>query len=490
MNSSWNCTHKPPFDLGAPLAVNNTRNMFGLTNATGLALLYLIGCAASQRSDGSNIFTTPTPSLGSTQTTPTPSSSSSHSKDRIESLIAIGESLISSYYPSTTITDIATLTLPSTVVIGSSTFIVHTTSNSTPTPTSTSTSTSTSPNSSSSPSSSPTSSSSAGPLPTAAANASSSSTNPSSTNPSRRNVLPIVLGVVFGFLGALIIAALAWFLYRRRSKQGFVGRQATPLNDSEIDTWRGTDNQRQWPEKYGAVPALPPQGDRTPIFTVRNPDEVIAPENPFFTAAERRDAAMPSNTQLPGRSPILSYPDMTVMGDDAPPLPNHRANSLAYYVEDPHQYYGGAPYAYRGTDAYYHGNDSFVNSYPYRGEESHLNPAQDQDVTNARYSQEANPFYGEEAHLNPAQDVADMHHAQEANPFYVEDDNQLLPWIPPKSANRRSSPHVHYPSRTETAKFDFGLDGMPQRPMEEESFSQSSAALMQPEERADRQGRF
>ncbi|TKA55281.1 hypothetical protein B0A49_11716, partial [Cryomyces minteri] len=118
--------------------------MFGHTNSTGLALVYLIGCAASQRSDGSNIFTTPTPSLGFTQTTSTPSSSSSsHSKDRIESLIDIGESLISSYYPSTTITDISTLTFPSTVVIGSSTFIVHTSSKSTPTPTSTFTSTST-----------------------------------------------------------------------------------------------------------------------------------------------------------------------------------------------------------------------------------------------------------------------------------------------------------------------------------------------------------
>ncbi|TKA65516.1 hypothetical protein B0A49_10535 [Cryomyces minteri] len=469
--------------------------MFGHTNSTGLALVYLIGCAASQRSDGSNIFTTPTPSLGFTQTTSTPSSSSSsHSKDRIESLIDIGESLISSYYPSTTITDISTLTFPSTVVIGSSTFIVHTSSKSTPTPTSTFTSTSTSSssssNSSSSPSSSPTSSSGAGPLQTAAANASSSSTDPSSINPARRNVLPIVLGVVFGFLGALIVAALAWFLYRRRSKKDFVGRQATPINDSEIDTWRGTDNQRQWPEKYVAVPALPSQGDRTSTLIIRNPDEIAANENPFLTAAERRDAAMPSNTQLPGRSPILSYPDMTVMGDDAPPLPNHRATSTAYYVEDPHQYYGGAPYAYRGTDAYYHGNDSFVNSYPYRGEESHLNPTQDQDVTNVRYSQEANPFYDEEAHLNPAQDVADAQHGQEANPFHAEDDNEVLPWIPSKSPNRRSSPYVHYPSRTETAEFDFGLEGMPQQPMGEERFSRSSAALMQPEERADRQGRL
>ncbi|KAG9734592.1 hypothetical protein KCU75_g17831, partial [Aureobasidium melanogenum] len=158
---------------------------------------------------------------------------SSQVQNGIQTLLSEANSLIKSNYPSTTITDVASLTWPTTVVIGSQTYTIPSTDS-----TETSLSTSASPTSV---------------APSSVASASSSNTSPQ-THDSGDKRLGIILGVVLGSIAVAIAALLIWFLHRRRKNTGsFFKRRPSSPSDNEVFSWRNNAEA----EKYGNLDAPP-----------------------------------------------------------------------------------------------------------------------------------------------------------------------------------------------------------------------------------------
>ena len=297
----------------------------------------------------------------------TSSGSSPDNSGLIATLWSEGESLLSSVYPSTSWGNIATLTWPSTVAIGSSTYLIthsSTISNSAASASSTSESTESRSASSDSTKSSSTKSNSA--ISSSATSSSAILSNdlstsitsqiaeptqtpsdtqpaPSTTQPAlaskssdHKKILGIVLGVV---LGSLVIAvALCIFLIcrRRRRRGGLFRRYETPAGESEIDSWRVPVSNHfatQVPEKYGAVVAQTPTSRYTSNGTYHNANTLYqndqalrnlegavpyenmpAEDNPFYTPEERQNlrssghifnehARVPHNFANPDRPP-------------------------------------------------------------------------------------------------------------------------------------------------------------------------------------------
>ncbi|KAL9089590.1 MAG: hypothetical protein Q9165_005622 [Trypethelium subeluteriae] len=321
--------------------------MTALQSKTGIACLVftsLIGNVIAQVPSEQQTISNP-----GSQASPTspaavdPSSeSSSGNGGLISSLWAGGESLLSSLYPSTSVGNIATLTWPTSVVIGSSTVSVPHSSASNPSSKSpTASNTATSSDSASSSSASPkTTASSKGATSSGIAtslsnsqtssNAVTSSPNtahaieptqtPSDTQPvpvkksdDHKEIIGIVLGVVFGLL-VVAVAICAFLLYRRRRRRQRILRQyESPAGESEIQSWRQPSNNiqvSQAPDRYTmlAPPPMSRYQPSTPYQPLSNPyqnDQAIrhlegaapyaapyesaVPEpNPFYTAEERQ----------------------------------------------------------------------------------------------------------------------------------------------------------------------------------------------------------
>ncbi|TGO19984.1 hypothetical protein BPAE_0324g00020 [Botrytis paeoniae] len=67
----------------------------------------------------------------------------------------------------------------------------------------------------------------------------------STTSGTNRNTLIIILASVLGTL-AIIVVSIAIYLFRRyRRERSFTGRGVTPIDDSEIESWRRSGNERK-----------------------------------------------------------------------------------------------------------------------------------------------------------------------------------------------------------------------------------------------------
>ncbi|KAH0145975.1 hypothetical protein KCU67_g12420, partial [Aureobasidium melanogenum] len=178
---------------------------------------------------------------------------SSQVQNGIQTLLSEANSLIKSNYPSTTITDVGSLTWPTTVVIGSQTYTIPSTD---PTETSLSTSASPSPSSaiaSTTEDARPVLTSTASIAPSSVASTSSSNASPQTHDPGDKR-LGIILGVVLGSIAVAIAAFLIWLLHRRRKNTGsFFKRRPSSPSDNEVFSWRNNAEA----EKYGNLDAPP-----------------------------------------------------------------------------------------------------------------------------------------------------------------------------------------------------------------------------------------
>ncbi|KAI4767126.1 hypothetical protein E4T45_14421, partial [Aureobasidium sp. EXF-8846] len=176
----------------------------------------------------------------------------------IQSLLSQAGSLIKSNSPSTTVTNVASITWPTTVVIGSKTYTIPSTETSDSTSTTTSAAISLSPAiSSTTENARPVLASTASTTLSSATAASSS--QDSQTHSSGDKKLGIILGVVLGSIALAVGVFLIWLLHRRRKNTGtFFKRRPSSPSDTEVSSWRNNGEA----EKYGnsdAPPLLEPQ---------------------------------------------------------------------------------------------------------------------------------------------------------------------------------------------------------------------------------------
>lgn len=221
-------------------------------------------------------------------------------------LWSIADVLLSSYYPSTTISDIASLTWPSVVVIDSSTYTRSSTGTSTTTSPTTLATVPVSSNDVSRPLATDTSTAS-DPEPSAETN--------ESDGPPKDRTLGIALGVVFGVLAVAVMIFALCCVDRRQKKHGGNGifpsrkRRATSPTDSEVGAWRArhphmslvstvappmsqVNNRppREWVDRYNRLAdQQTPPVHMHPAFQHQRSDSTgaISETNPFFTPMAR-----------------------------------------------------------------------------------------------------------------------------------------------------------------------------------------------------------
>ncbi|KAK5123067.1 hypothetical protein LTR85_003263 [Meristemomyces frigidus] len=239
------------------------------------------------QTDGGSVITSasPTSTISSTGSSITPTSisgaSASTSSDIPLSLWAIADSLLSTYYPSTstTLTQVASLTWPTAVVIGGTTYSVH-------------------------------SGTTGGVVGSPTTSVLAEATNNSSGNSSPHHDLTsdkklgIVIGVVVGSVAFAVLALVFCCLWRRKKATGryFLRRPTPSITDSDLDTWRSPMQQetstlssgpsREWTDKYNRMSTqerLAPPMAMHPAYLRQYSSQSTSEENPFFTPQESPD---------------------------------------------------------------------------------------------------------------------------------------------------------------------------------------------------------
>ncbi|CAD0109026.1 unnamed protein product [Aureobasidium uvarum] len=380
----------------------------------------------------------------------------------IQSLLSQANSLIQGQYPSTTITDLASLTWPTTVVIGSKTYTIPSTES-----IETSLSTSASPSSSSAIAST---TENARPILTSTASSTISNAAPTSSSQTSQTRDPwdkrlgIVLGVVLGSVAVAIGAFLIWFLHRRRKNTGsfFKQRPSNP-SDDEVSSWRNDAEA----EKYGnsgAPPLLQPpmaahNGYATRSWTNDDDDMYLGygsrPDQhnePAELSAERSDRGSIRET-----APIDRYAGAR---EDRPPTPFSpesfsamAASPVSPIEQEPQRRRSSGFWPPRGSSEGYRNLDS-----PHVAHQSSLTALAGSVAQDYPHPYYQNPFassedYDEDGYNGP----------------YRDQQRHLSPTpdIPSRSPRRQSSPMVFYPSSDELGKFNFGIgEGRERRPSE------------------------
>ena len=278
---------------------------------------------AQEQTAASDVSPTPTQSVsrsdGASATTSISGSESSSTDVPLE-LWGIANGLLSSYYPSTTVSNVASLTWPSVVVIGSSTY---TREPSTTSPTA-------------SPSTLATSAISSQDVsrPVATDSNTANDAEPTETpeesgsGQPKDRTLGIALGVVFGVLAIGLMAFALLCIHHRQKKHGGTGlfpsrrRRAGSPTDSEVGAWRARhphmslvanaatggssmtqvrDNDninddlppREWVKRYNRLAdQQTPPAHLHPAFMHRHNDSIgtVGESNPFFPPAEHRSS--------------------------------------------------------------------------------------------------------------------------------------------------------------------------------------------------------
>jgi len=379
----------------------------------------------------------------------------------IQSLLSQAGSLIKSNSPSTTVTDVASITWPTTVVIGSKTYTIPSTetsdSSSTTTPTTTSAAISLS---------SAISSTTENARPVLASTASttlSSATAASSSQDSQKHTsgdkkLGIILGVVLGLIAVAIAGFLIWLLHRRRKNTGtFFKRRPSSPSDTEVSSWRNNGEG----EKYGnsdAPPLLEPQmaahgGYATRTWTSDDDDQHLGyrgyrldeHHGPAELSAERSEnGSFHRTTTLEDR--------YSVDRQDRPPTPFSpesfsamAASPVSPIEQEPQRRRSSGFWPPRGSSEGYRNLDpSHVTRQPSLAA---IAGSVAQDYPHPYYQ---NPFashedYDQDGYMYP----------------YQQDQGPLTPDIPSRSPRRQSTPVVYYPSHDELGKFNFGVQRRP-----------------------------
>jgi len=355
----------------------------------------------------------------------------SSDNDNVAALVSGAESLLSSVYGSTTFSNIATLTWPSTVVVNGATFTYPVTSTErslitlTSSPSSAATSGAAA---STTPAESTPTTSMAGVI--AAQTATSASSSPtaggsaSSGMPTDKR-LGIGLGIAFGLVALAIFFAVIFLLRRRKQKTGTYLRHHPAPEESEVESWRGpksswsthgsTHEARIWSDKYApldnasshsAVPDSPRPAMPALMRSYRGDND---PEHNWQTSpyAPAELAAARSSDHLPLNSNPTRYSGLSDTG--TPRRSKSKSRSATPLMQ-----------VMANTDG------------PVRS----ISPPPQQNRLSQH--QPLNPF------MSPEDDEADHDH-------YYE------PPVPPRSPQRRNSPQIHYPSEPEVSGFNFGL---------------------------------
>jgi hypothetical protein len=421
----------------------------------------------------SGLLLTSLPSLASAQdqTTSVESSSTQPALSPTDiplELWGIANSLLSSYYPSTTVSNVASLTWPSVVVIESSTYTVHSATKSS----ATSPTTSPSISSSASPISSPTtlatipvtSNDVSRPLSTDTSTATgaepSDEANESSGHPKDRT-LGIALGIVFGVIAVAVMILALCCVDRRQKRHGGNGifpsrrRRATSPTDSEVGAWRARHPHmgmvttiagpmaqahnrppREWVDRYNRLAdQQTPPAHMHPAFMHQHIDSTgtATESNPFFTP----EARSTENAGLPSAQPEYhpGYPQVPIKS-------GFNVDVVPY-----------APYRPEAR----------------RSQSSHRRSSSSDRSMVERVSRPPTPFSpmmmlqasSPPKHTNPFvseydEDAAQRQRLTQQEPEAYEGDDVVSPMQPPsRSPARRHSPMVHYPSWTEVSEFNF-----------------------------------
>lgn len=403
--------------------------------------------------------TTVTSRISASDATSSTSAAASYTDPLIQSLWAGAESLLSEYYPSSSLTNVASLTWPATVVLGSSTIslssnpatlstVSGTTADTTPTPTLAATN--------------------------STSESSSSQQASSNSNSHSDKRLGIGLGVGLGVVAVGLLVFLIWLLNRRKKRTGTFEkhRPATP-SETEINSWRAPSHSSEFPEKYINMQAPHPPTPPTrahPAYAHGWSDDEIRP-----TANSSGEISGASN---PLYTPYETYAELT-SGDSR----RHSKASL-------HELHGESSMQmlnhHQPTTPIARSPNAAVGrpSTPYspelmRGAMSPVSPISPVDDTHhGRFWRDLHDYttpYQEDYSSRYGSRHASVHHNSESsNPFLSEEDEPLEapPSIPMRSERRRSSPVIHFPTGDELSTFDFGIEGE-RRLLHDESYSHS-----------------
>ncbi|KAK4543673.1 hypothetical protein LTR36_005318 [Oleoguttula mirabilis] len=259
------------------------------------------------------------PSAASSITSSPTGDSASTSSDIALSLWAIADSLLTSYYPSTTITQVASLTWPTAVAIDGTTYSVHSGS---------------------------TGGVLGSPTTSVLAEATNDSTGSSSPHHSLTSdkKLGIIIGVVVGTIVFGVLGLVFCCLWRRKKASGsYILRRPTPsITESDLDTWRSprqfeastlsSGPSREWTKNYNRMStqerlAPPPPMAMHPAYVRQYSSQSTSEENPFFTPRESPDhyemegGQMHRNELDAGEAPSQRRSSSSVRRASRPPTP-------------------------------------------------------------------------------------------------------------------------------------------------------------------------
>ncbi|TKA58225.1 hypothetical protein B0A55_12451 [Friedmanniomyces simplex] len=332
----------------------------------------------------------------STITSASSLNSASTSTDVPLALWSEAETLLSSYYPSTTLTQIASLTWPSAVVIGSSTYSVPPKSTGTP-------------------------------ATSVLAEATTTSTPVASHGLRSDEKLGVGIGVAVGAVALIVLGLVFCLLHKRRKVSGaFFKRRPTPsVTDSDVEAWRSPMSRqastlsygpsREWMQQYNRMSERPSEGHLQPppmamhpAFVRQHSSRSTSEENPFFTPHES-----PDHSETTGAGTVSSASYRELNND----TPSHRSSDSTREPPQPRSVTPFSPAMMMSTSwaQRMHGHDDQPNQQP-----------------------QHNPF---------------------SSPEDDEMDDIVSPIIPARSPERRHSPMVHYPSWSEVSEFDFAGEG-------------------------------
>lgn len=366
------------------------------------------------------------------------------SQNGIQSLLSQADSLIKNIYPSTSVTNVAALTWPTTVVIGSQTYTITPSSGTTP-----STSATKNPSSAI-----PSTTQDGRPIITSAA-PSSSATSGATRDPWDRR-LGIILGVVLGSIAVGLLIFLVWFLHRRHKKTGtFFKRRPSSPSDNEVFSWRQPTEAEKYGGSWDAPPLLqPPMATQAPFATRSwtRDDHDVHPayrnteyEGPAELSADRSERG---SLRRMTTSEDRQYEDR----ENRPPTPFSPESFTALATSSPVSPVDSEPQRRRSSGFWRpHGSPKGYNNISSPSQIAHqpslaaLAGSVAQDYPHPYYQ---NPFASSEDYDNDEYD----------NPHQIQRHLSPTPDIPSRSPRRQSSPRVVYPSEDELGKFDFGIE--------------------------------
>ena len=414
--------------------------------AAYLILLASVPSFSSAQDQTTGITVAPTSTSTNAEASSTQSASST--TDVPLALWSIANSLLSNYYPSTTISDVASLTWPSVVVIESSTYTRSSASTSPTTPSTTLATVPVSSHDVNRPLATDSSTASE-PEPSADAN--------ESDGPPKDRTLGIALGVVFGVLAVAVMIFALCCVDRRQKRHGGNGifpsrkRRPTSPTDSEVRAWRArhphmslvstvappmsqVNNRppREWVDRYNRLAdQQTPPVHMHPAFAHQHSDSTgtTSETNPFFTPMARSTENTGLQTEQHDYHP--GYPKQGFNVDVVPYAPYR-------------------PDARRSHSSYRRS----VSSNRSMEDRNSRPPTPFSPMMMLQASsppQATNPFVADYD-----EDAAQRQRLTQQEPEVYEGDDIVSPMQPPsRSPARRHSPLVHYPSWSEVSEFDF-----------------------------------